>query len=65
MAQAALAILAVDGVDPSHQAVVSDLEEIASARFGSELSIVMAVDDGVLDAVTRTKSRREPLITDS
>lgn len=52
-------VLAIDGVDPSHQIVVADLEELATARFGSQLSLVVALDDSVLDAVVQKSNRRE------
>jgi hypothetical protein len=52
-------VVAVDGIDPSHQAVIADLEDLASPRFGEHLNVVIALDDSVLDAVTRKPNHRE------
>lgn len=52
-------VLALDGVDPSMSQVLSDLNELASARFGPALRAIVTTDDSALDAIVRKSTGRE------
>lgn len=54
-------LLLIDGVGPSMTEVIADLNELCSGRFGSHLSIVVAIDDSAVDGTVRKPiGRREP-----
>lgn len=52
-------ILLLDGIDPSQSALIADLNELASDRFGPALSVIVTVDDSALEAITKNHIRRE------
>jgi hypothetical protein len=52
-------VIAIDGVDPGYAPVLADLNELASSRFGPALRLIAAVDDSVLDPITKKISGRE------
>ncbi|MCI0623537.1 MAG: type I restriction enzyme HsdR N-terminal domain-containing protein [Acidobacteria bacterium] len=52
-------VIALDSIDPALSAVLADLNELASSRFGPALRMVVAVDDSALDGITKKRSGRE------
>lgn len=52
-------VLGLDGIDPSHDHVIADLEDLATERFGKRLRMVLAIDDSAVDRVTKKANRRE------
>lgn len=52
-------VLALDGVDPSMSPVLADLNELASARFGPALRVIVTTDDSALDAIVKKSTGRE------
>lgn len=52
-------VLAVDGIAPENSALLADLNEIATNRFGTAVRLLVTVDDSALDGVTKKRSGRE------
>lgn len=56
---AARLIIALDGVDPRHSKVLSELNELVGTAYGNSLHIVLSVDDSALDAIAKKRNGRE------
>lgn len=52
-------IIALDGIDPAHNKIISELNELVSSRFGSALRLIITLDDSALEAVTKKPTGRE------